>query len=216
LPSVIRPANIHPVQTLTSEQILEAAEDALRRFGPDKATVVDVARALGVSHGSVYRHFASKAALRDAVTARWLARIAGPLDAVAAGETPAPERLYRWLRELIEARRASAVEDPELLATSMVLVAEPGGAVAAHGDVLVAQLSRIVADGVARGELVSADPAASGRAILDATARFHDPAHRAEWADPEIDARFEAVWALLLRGLTKGLKKAAKAAAAKS
>ena len=61
---------------LTPEQILEAAEDVIRRFGPTKATVVDVARALGVSHGSVYRHFASKAALRDAVTERWLARIA--------------------------------------------------------------------------------------------------------------------------------------------
>ena len=65
-----------------------AAEDVLRRYGPSKATVVDVARALGVSHGSVYRHFPSKAALRDAVTECWLARISGPLDAVAQGEEP--------------------------------------------------------------------------------------------------------------------------------
>ena len=49
---------------LTFERILEAAEDVLRRQ-PAKATVVDVARALEVSHGSVYRHFPSKAALRD-------------------------------------------------------------------------------------------------------------------------------------------------------
>jgi AcrR family transcriptional regulator len=55
---------------LTAEQILEASEDVLRRFGPAKATVVDVARELGVSHGSVYRHFPSKAALRDAVAER--------------------------------------------------------------------------------------------------------------------------------------------------
>ena len=56
---------------LTSDQILVAAEDVLRRYGPEKANVVDVARALGVSHGSVYRHFPSKAALRGAVTDRW-------------------------------------------------------------------------------------------------------------------------------------------------
>ena len=62
--------------------ILEAAEDVLRRYGPAKATVVDVARALGVSHGSVYRHFPSKAALRDAVTERWLDRLSGPLEKV--------------------------------------------------------------------------------------------------------------------------------------
>ena len=46
---------------LTPERILEATEDVLRRFGLAKATVVDVARALDVSHGSVYRHFPSKA-----------------------------------------------------------------------------------------------------------------------------------------------------------
>ena len=80
---------------LTSEQILEAAEDVLRRFGPTKANVVDVARALGVSHGSVYRHFASKATLRDAVAERWLARISAPLAKVAATPGPAPERLRR-------------------------------------------------------------------------------------------------------------------------
>jgi AcrR family transcriptional regulator len=68
-----------------AERILEAAEEALRRYGPTKANVVDVARALGVSHGSVYRHFPSKAALRDAVTERWLSEISQPLEAVAAG-----------------------------------------------------------------------------------------------------------------------------------
>jgi AcrR family transcriptional regulator len=55
---------------LTREQVLTAAEDVLRRYGPDKATVVDVARALGVSHASVYRHVRSKAELRSAVTQR--------------------------------------------------------------------------------------------------------------------------------------------------
>jgi AcrR family transcriptional regulator len=46
---------------LTAEQILEAAERVLRRYGPDKANVVDVARELDVSHGSVYRHSPSNA-----------------------------------------------------------------------------------------------------------------------------------------------------------
>ena len=64
---------------LTCERILEAAVDVLRRFGPDKATVVDVARALGVTHGSVYRYFPSKAALRDAVVKQWLEAMMPPL-----------------------------------------------------------------------------------------------------------------------------------------
>ena len=75
-------ADRRPMRTrpLTAERILQASEDVLRRYGPAKATVVDVARELDVSHGSVYRHFPSKAALRDAVAERWLASISEPLS----------------------------------------------------------------------------------------------------------------------------------------
>jgi len=187
---------------LTSEQILEAAEDVLRRFGPTKATVVDVARALGVSHGSVYRHFASKAALRDAVTERWLARIAAPLATIADESGPAPERLRRWLDELIAAKRRRALDDPELFATYMTLVSEARGVVMAHVAHLTGQLAQIIADGVARGEFAVADANTAARAVFDATARFHNPTHAAEWADPTIDAAFEGVWALVLAGLS--------------
>src|SRR5204863_2773936 len=96
---------------LTSDQIVDAAEDVLRRFGPAKATVVDVARALGVSHGSVYRHFPSKAALRDAVVERWLVRLVSPLAAVVDDDAPAAERLRRWLETLIAAKRRKAAEE---------------------------------------------------------------------------------------------------------
>ena len=48
-------------QALTKEEILNTTEQVLRRFGPEKASVVDVARALNVSHGTIYRHYPSKA-----------------------------------------------------------------------------------------------------------------------------------------------------------
>jgi AcrR family transcriptional regulator len=59
---------------LTADRILDTAEEVLRRYGPAKATVIDVARALGVSHGNVYRFFPSKVALRDAVASPRLHR----------------------------------------------------------------------------------------------------------------------------------------------
>ena len=186
---------------LTRERIIEAAEDVLRRFGPSKATVVDVARALGVSHGSVYRHFASKAELRDAVTRIWLARIHDPLEAVIAEEATSAERLYRWLRELITIKRRLLADDPELFATYVELGAEAREVVAEHTDHLTAQVARIIREGVARGEFEAEDPAATGRAVLGATARFHHPAHASEWAHPDIDADFKEVWSLTLNGL---------------
>ena len=187
--------------TLTSERILDAAEEVLRRFGPAKATVVDVARALGVSHGSVYRHYASKAELRDAVAARWLARVSDPLEAIAAEDGPALPRLRRWFDALFAIKRRKVLDDPELFATYHAIALESREVVRAHVEHLVAQLTRIIADGAASGELRTADPAAAARAVFDATSRFHNPAHAAEWRDPAIHASFEGVWSLLLAGL---------------
>ncbi|MFE5871348.1 TetR/AcrR family transcriptional regulator [Streptomyces roseifaciens] len=186
---------------LTPERILEATEDVLRRFGPAKATVVDVARALGVSHGSVYRHFGSKAALREAVTQRWLDLSHAELSAVADADGPAGPRLRSWLAALFAAKRRKAGGDPELFATYMVLVGENSATVDRHIETMIGQLARIVESGVRSGEFAGTDPAATARALWDATNRFHDPAYAADWSLPGIDAAFDAVCDLLLRGL---------------
>ncbi|TDC28700.1 TetR/AcrR family transcriptional regulator [Micromonospora sp. 15K316] len=187
--------------TLSAERILDTAEEVLRRYGPAKATVLDVARALGVSHGSVYRHFPSKAALRAAVTERWLTRISTPLAGVAGAEGPAGERLRRWLFELNRAKRRISREDPELFDTFHLLAAQSEGVVEAHREVLTGQLTVIVADGVASGEFDVADPALAARAVLQATTRFHHPAHVSEWDEPVLEDELALVLALLLDGL---------------
>ena len=195
-----------PPDVLTPDRILEATEEVLRRYGPAKATVVDVARALGVSHGSVYRHFPSKAALREAVTSRWLDLSHDRLAAVAGGPGPARERLSVWLDTLFTSKRHKAGGDPELFATYMALAAEHSAVVERHLDTLVGQLAAIIEDGVARSEFSGAgpagDPAVAARAVWDASARFHDPVYAGEWGGERIRREFEAVRALILRGLT--------------
>jgi len=187
---------------LTRERVLDAAEDVLRRFGPPKATVVDVARALGVSHGSVYRHFPSKAALRDAVAERWLSRVSQPLAAIAAENGPAPERLRRWLDTLIAFKRRKVLDDPEMFANYLEIAAGARDVVKGHVEALSGQVAQILRDGMNRREFAVTDPLSAGKAIFEATARFHHPAHAREWTEPDLDSHFEAVWALLLRGLT--------------
>jgi AcrR family transcriptional regulator len=186
---------------LTADRILDTAEQVLRRYGPAKATVIDVARALGVSHGSVYRYFPSKVALRDAVAERWLARVSRPLAVIAATDEPAPARLRRWVAELSGAKRRMAREDPELFDTFHAIVTEARDVVTEHLRILAAQIARIVTDGVTAGDFAGRDPDVAGRAVLQATARFHHPAHVAEWADPGIDADLDAVVSVLLTGL---------------
>jgi AcrR family transcriptional regulator len=186
---------------LTSEQILQAAEEVLRRFGPAKATVVDVARVLRVSHGSVYRHFPSKAALRETVAERWLVRAHAPLAAVLASDAPAPQRLRDWLGTLFATKRAKALDDPELFATYMVLVGESSTVVDAHVEDLIRQIRLIIEAGVAGGDFAAMDVGTTARAVFNATVRFHDPVYASSWSDPGIQAEFDGICTLVLSGL---------------
>src|SRR5258707_1211285 len=163
---------------LTRDRILATAEDVIRRFGPAKATVLDVARALGVSHATVYRHVATKAELRDLVVGRWVEATMPPLRAIAALPGPAPQRL----------RRPVAPPLPRQTAAAPV-------------DELVGLAAMVIRSGVKEGMFRTVDPVAAGRAVLFATSRFHHPAHAAEWVDPAIDAAYNDVWQLLMDGL---------------
>ena len=186
---------------LTREDILNAAEDVLRRYGPAKTNVVDVARALNVSHGTVYRHFPSKAALREAVAERFLQRVSEPLEEIVDAPGEPVDRLRNWFDALIASKRARALEDPELFATYVALAAESGDVIQRHVDHLIAQLTQIVGD----------DKLAT--AMFDATARFHDPRHAAEWGEPGVDEAFEGVWVLLAQAIARPASSAHSSAA---
>jgi AcrR family transcriptional regulator len=192
---------------LTRERILATAEDVVRRFGPAKATVVDVARALGVSHAAVYRHVATKAELRDLVVGQWVEATMPPLRAIANRPGSAPQRLRRLIDALIDVKRRRADDDPELFAAYRTLAADAQSVVAAHVDELVQLAAMVIRSGVREGAFRTVDPVATGRAVLFATSRFHHPVHAAEWGDPAIDAAYNDVWQLLMNGLrvTKSL-----------
>ena len=186
---------------LTRDRILATAEDVVRRFGPAKATVVDVARALGVSHAAVYRYVATKAELRELVVGRWAEATMAPLRAIAARPGPAPQRLRRLFDTLIAVKRRRAADDPELFAAYRTLAVGARSAASIHVDELIGLAATVIRSGVAEGTFRSVDPVAAARAVLVATSRFHHPAHSAEWLDPAANAAYDDVWQLLMHGL---------------
>ena len=190
-----------PDLPLTRERIVATAEEVIRRFGPAKATVVDVARALGVSHAAVYRHVATKAELRDLVVGRWMDTTMAPLRAIVLERGPAPERLRRLIDSLIAIKRRRAAGDPELFAAYRTLAADAQSVVIAHVEELAGLITEVIRSGVEEGTFRAVDPAAAGRALLAATCRFHHPAHAASWEDRGIDSDYDGVWQLLMQGL---------------
>lgn len=206
---------------LTAERIVDTAESLLRHYGLDKTTVVDVARALGVSHGSVYRHFPSKAALRDAVVARVLARVSTPLSELvpwdghpqAGVPESASSLLRRWLVERLAMDRKVAEEDPQLFEACTAVTIECRDVVSAHVRTLTSQVARIIEIGIATGEFAASDAEQAGQAVMDATVAFQHPVHRPWWSQPSADARHEALIEVLIAGLHRSSEPTGRAKA---
>lgn len=188
-----------------SRRILDAAEVVLRRHGPGKTNVVDVARELGQTHASVYRYFASKAELFEALVERWLARVSEPLEAIAHGKGPAGDRLRAWLMALFRAKVRKVTADPELFSTYQAITTESPEAVARHLAMLDEHVEAIIADGITAGEFPpDTDPRRAARAILSGSLRFHHPMLLAQIGGPPAEREAEDVFALLVAGLRSG------------
>lgn len=76
----------------TRARILEVAWVLFRELGT-RVTVADVAERLGMSSANIYRFFASKQALCDAVCAHQLSRIVEAAREIAARRAGAAERV---------------------------------------------------------------------------------------------------------------------------
>lgn len=186
------------------EQILDAVEDLLRRYGIAKTSVVDVAHSLALSHAAVYKHFPTKAALREAVAERWLKQVSIPLAAIAASDLPPEERLRKWVLALVRFKRRKVLDDPEMFAAYHVLAESADGAVAHHIEELQAQLGRIIEDGLSAGVFRIRRAKSAATAVLDATARFHHPHFVTRDAGRNSEKGVDAVLSLLIAGLKAG------------
>lgn len=167
-----------PEESPITQRILDATESLLRRHGAEKANVVDVARALGMSHGNIYRHFSSKQALINAVAMRWLHTVIIPLEAIASDSSrSASERLVAWFDTLRAIKKRKVLDDPELFQLHHHIVEQVPEIVEEHVSTLLKQVATIIAAGVAKGEFSSKlEPALAARAFLQATYPFHHPA----------------------------------------
>ncbi len=188
----------------TRERILAAAEELLRKHGIAKTSVVDVARALEMSHANVYRHFASKSELQDAVAEQWLAKIMAPLRAIVAEKGDAAERLERWVLTLAAQKRAKVLNDPELFAAYHAIAQDARAVIESHVGELQQQIAQLIRDGVAQGAFKVKNADAAAVAVLNATSRFHHPYHVKESGGRDTTPEIKAVLQLVLAGLRAG------------
>ncbi|HEX8416608.1 MAG TPA: TetR family transcriptional regulator [Methylobacterium sp.] len=182
-------------------RILTIAERLFREIGYRKTTVADIAAALRMSPGNVYRFFPSKKALNESVAELLLGEIEAELALIADRRgAGAGERLRAFLSALHGMSAERFTIDRRMHEMVEVAMAESWEVVHRYNARVNELLCRLVAEGMATGEFAAGDPKVAARCIHSAIVRFCHPALIAQCAGepgPTVDemARF------LLEGL---------------
>lgn len=158
-------------------QILEAARTQVRRFGEAKTNVVDIARALGTSHTTIYRHFRSKADIFDAVVTEAMRDEEEMASRFVETDGPVAERLEGMVLALHARKRDRFATDPEVYGLYRRIVEERPEIIAAYAVAMTALIARILADGIRRNEFRIEDVEAAAGVVRDSVTVFVHPAH---------------------------------------
>lgn len=140
-------------------RILETAERLFRQFGYRKTTVADIAADLGMSTANVYRFFASKAAITEAVARKVTVELARQVRAAtgAPGLT-ARQRLEAFVRVSFAAISERCLKDNRLHEMVHVAIEQNWSVINDHRLAMRALLSGIMAEGMAAGEFAPGNP----------------------------------------------------------
>lgn len=156
-------------------QALDAVEDLIRRHGVAKFRVVDVARALDVSHALLYRHFPDRDSLLDLVSERWLETIDTELEKIASADKPPEDKIRTWFLTLHRLKCRKVRMDPEMYRAFDMAAARRKPFVIKHLETAFGQMSRMAKEWKASG-------AAKGKAaetivsiLFEGTMSFHHP-----------------------------------------
>jgi AcrR family transcriptional regulator len=188
----------------TRARIIETAEALFRRLGYAKTAVADIAGELGMSPANVYRFFASKNAIVEAICQRCLGEMHDKVWAVARGRGPAGDRLERLFLEILDYHRTNLISDQRVNDIVLVGMENNWEAIRAHVEVIRTVIELIVRDGIASGEFEAVDPRETSIVIKRSMMVFCHPLMVAQCMrdghDLDVEARESARF--LLRAIT--------------
>ena len=188
-------------------RLLAIAAQQLKAHGAKAVTVVGVAELAGMTHANVYRYFPSKAALIDAIAARWLKNLEATIAEIADAPDPADDKLERLIQAQARAQRDLLANDRHLFDVYCSATENNRALVRKHRARLRELVERVLDEGMATAKF---DPRERDRAlgfIGDAAYRFVNPVAvrlDAEIPPDILDQRLAAMIRVILRALANG------------
>jgi AcrR family transcriptional regulator len=156
-------------------RILDAAERLFRHYGYSKTTVADVARDLGMSPANIYRFFASKTEIHQAVCGRMLT--AGYQQALEISLLPvsAADRLRKFLHTQHQLVLATMLDEEKVHEMVVVAIERDWHVIEKHIDRMHEVVEKIIRQGIQAGEFAEQDAAVASRCFGAATLNLCHP-----------------------------------------
>jgi AcrR family transcriptional regulator len=188
----------------TRARIMETAEALFRRLGYAKTAVADIAAELGMSPANVYRFFASKNAIVEAICQRCLNELEEKTWAAARARGPASRRLERLFLEILAYHKENLLVDQRVNDIVVVAIELSWQAIRKHKETMHAIVEVLVRDGIASGEFEDVDPRKTAEHIMQSMVTYCHPVLLAQGLPEhkDIEADVRASVAFLLRAIT--------------
>lgn len=147
-----------PADHEVRNQIVEAAMEHFSRYGYEKTTVSDLAKAIGFSKAYIYRFFESKQAIGEVICADCLRKIETEVMAAVASTDAPTDKLRRMFKGMIEASLRLFSHDRKLYEIAASAATERWQSVLAYEERVQALLREILQQGRASGDFERKTP----------------------------------------------------------
>jgi AcrR family transcriptional regulator len=152
------PQSRGPADHTVREQIVEAADEHFSRYGYEKTTVSDLAKAIGFSKAYIYKFFDSKQAIGEAICSKTLSAIVVAVEEAVAGASTPTEKFRRMFKTLVATSASLFFNDRKLYDIAAYSAGEGWPSARAYGKRIREILMEIVREGRETGEFERKTP----------------------------------------------------------
>ncbi len=161
------PAEAQRQESVT--RILDSAERLFRHYGYAKTNVADIAKELGMSPANIYRFFASKIEIHQAICARMLAGSYNMAKAIMGQKISATERLRQWIHAQHNVTLETMMDHGKVHEMIIVAMERDWHVIDAHINRIHDLAADVIREGIAAGEFAEQDVEGAARCFGAAT-----------------------------------------------
>ncbi|MEZ2128466.1 MULTISPECIES: TetR family transcriptional regulator [unclassified Sinorhizobium] len=184
-------------------RILDSAERLFRHYGYSKTTVADIARDLGMSTANIYRFFASKTEIHQAVCGRMLAASYQMAYDISRQKISAADRLRQYVQGQYKMTLETMLDEQKVHEMVVVAIERDWHVIEKHIDRIHDLMAEIIREGIEAGEFADQDADVAAKCFGAATISLCHPQMVAQCLAKENRAMPDDLIEFAIRALKK-------------